>query len=134
MMELLHTCQKLVVDVATTAWSLITLVLTFCWDVLYSLHVTSPRLEGLLVGLALTWLMLRRDKHPALRVLSSPLKLVLDILDLAWNQVVEIVTDAWDAVHGWVWGARNWCWAKVVGLYNWNVELLKRVKVRLSSK
>jgi hypothetical protein len=78
--------------------------------------------------------MLRRDKHPALRVLSSPLKLVLDILDLAWNQVVEIVTDSWDAVYGWICGGWNWCWAKVIGLYNRGMGLLKKVKAMLSSK
>ena len=134
MMELLHTCQKLVVDVVTAAWGLVTLVLTFCWDVIYGLHITSPRLEGLLLGVALTWLMLRREKHPALRVLSSPLKLVLDILDLAWTQVVEIVTDSWSAIRGWICGGWNWCWAKVCGLYNWGMGLLKKVKATLSSK
>jgi len=133
-MELLHTCKDLITGVAISVWNLVTLVLTFCWDTLYTLHMNHPRLEGVLVGVTLVWLMLRRDKHPALRVLSAPLKLVLDILDLAWDQVVEIVTDAWDAVHGWVTGGLGWCWAKLTGLYNWNMGLLGKVKEKLSGK
>ena len=81
-------------------WSVIALVATWGWEVLYHLHVTTPRLEGLLVGVLLTWLLLRREKHPALRVLSAPLKLVIDILDLAWDWCVEVACDAWEAVSG----------------------------------
>ena len=134
MMELLHICKDLVVGLVTSVWNMVIMVLIVCWDVLYALHMNHPRLEGLLVGVTLVWLMLRRDKHPALRVLSAPLKLVLDILDLAWNQVVEIATDTWAAVRGWITGGLGWCWAKVVDLYNWKMGLLKKVKTMLSSK
>ena len=134
MMEILNTLQGLLTGLVTWAWGLIVLVSTFCWDLLYNLHMTSPRLEGLLVGIALTWLMLRRDKHPALRVLSSPLKLVLDILDLAWDQVVEVLTDGWAAVHGWVVGSLSWCKTKLVGLYNGVMNVLRKVKEKLAKK
>ena len=50
MTELLTTCQQLVVGLLTWAWGLVVLVSTFCWDLLSTLHVSSPRLEGLLVG------------------------------------------------------------------------------------
>jgi hypothetical protein len=134
MMEILNTLQGFLTGLVTWAWGLVVLVSTFCWDLLYSLHMTSPRLEGLLVGVALTWLMLRRDKHPALRVLSSPLKLVLDILDLAWDQVVGVVTDGWEAVHGWVTCSLSWCKAKLVGLYNGVMSVLGKVKEKLVKK
>ena len=134
MIEILNTLQGFLTGLVTWAWGLVVLVSTFCWDLLYSLHMTSPRLEGLLVGVALTWLMLRRDKHPALRVLSSPLKLVLDILDLAWDQVVGVVTDGWEAVHGWVTGSLLWCKAKLVGLYNGVMSVLGKVKEKLAKK
>jgi hypothetical protein len=134
MIEILNTLQGFLTGLVTWAWGLVVLVSTFCWDLLYNLHMSSPRLEGLLVGVALTWLMLRRDKHPALRVLSSPLKLVLDILDLAWDQVVEVVTDGWEAVHGWVTGSLSWCKAKLAGLYNGVISALGKVKEKLAKK
>ena len=134
MTELLTTCQQLVVGLLAWAWGLVVLVSTFCWDLLSTLHVSSPRLEGLLVGIALSWLMLRRDKHPALRVLSAPLKLVLDILDLAWDQVVAVVTDAWTAVGGWVTGTYGWCKAKLLAAGNLTMGLLNTVKEKLAKK
>ena len=134
MMEILNTLQGFLTSLVTWAWGLVVLVSTFCWDLLYNLHMSSPRLEGLLVGVALTWLMLRRDKHPALRVLSSPLKLVLDILDLAWDQVVEVVTDGWEAVHGWVTGSLGWGKAKLAGLYAGVMSVLGKVKEKLAKK
>ena len=132
MMELLHACQELVVGLLTTTWGLVTLVLTFCGDILLHLHTTAPRLEGLLVGVALVWMMQRRDKHAVLRVLSSPLKLVLDILDLAWDQVVEVVSDAWGTVHGWVTGTWGWCKDKVVSLCKSIMRFLFDTKDKLS--
>jgi len=133
MMELLRACQELVVGLLTTTWGLVTLVLTFCGDVLLHLHTTAPRLEGLLVGVALVWMMQRRDKHAVLRVLSSPLKLVLDILDLAWDQGVEVVSDAWGTVYGWVTGTLGWCKAKLVSVYNTVMGLLGKIKDKLSN-
>jgi len=132
MIEFLHTCQELVIGLTAIVWGLLTVVLTFCWDMLHNLHVGHPRLEGLLIGVALTWLMLRRDKHPVLRVLSAPLKLVLDILDLVWGQVVEVVSDASDAVWGCVTGTYGWCKAKVSGAANWVMNLLGKLKEKLT--
>ena len=67
-----------------------------------------------------------------LRVLSSPLKLVLDILDLAWDQVVEVVSDAWGTVHGWVTGTWGWCKDKVVSLLRAIMRFLFDTKDKLS--
>ena len=102
MLELLEACWNLLAGVAGSLWGLVVTVLTFGSDVLLHLHTDAPRLEGLLVGVALAWVMLRRDKHPLLRVLSAPLKLVVDILDLAWDQVVEVACDLWGTSKDWV--------------------------------
>ena len=99
-------------EVAVSLWGLVSGILGGAWDVLsavamwagsvlWVLHTDYPRLEGLLVGILLAWLMLRRDRHPLLRVLSAPLKLVVDILDLAWDQVVEVVSDVWETGVSW---------------------------------
>ena len=93
MLELLNIVLSFAWNLVDQVLGLLALVLAVCWDVLLYVHVEMPRIEGLLVGIALAWLVSRRDRHPLLRVLSSPMKLVIDILDLAWDQVVEVVSD-----------------------------------------
>jgi len=132
MLELLQTLWSFVLGLLVLVWDLVVLVATLVGDSLLHLHVGAPRLEGLLVGVLLSWLLLRRDKHPLLRVLSAPLKLVVDILDLAWDQVVEIVEDVWGVVVGWVAGVYGWCKAKVVGTWGWLMSGLGAVKAKLS--
>tara|TARA_R100000030_G_scaffold82745_1_gene65577 strand:- start:502 stop:915 length:414 start_codon:yes stop_codon:yes gene_type:complete len=114
---------------------LVSLVVTLCvWlgEVAHHLHTEMPRLEGLLVGIALAWLLMRREKHPLLRVLSAPLKLVLDILDLAWDQAVEIVKDLWEtavsSVKSVLGKARVW----LSGAYSYTLDKLRAVKDKLS--
>ncbi len=101
MTEILITTWAALVGVLSGVWSVVEVAATWVASVLYHLHVDAPRLEGLLVGVVLTWVLLRRDRHPVLRVLSAPLKLVIDILDLAWDQVVEVLADAKEALVGW---------------------------------
>lgn len=134
MLELLQSCWALLVGLLGSGWDIISLVGVWVWDMAYHLHVNAPRLEGLLVGVVLSWLLLRRDKHPLLRVLSAPLKLVVDILDLAWDQVVEVVGDLWGTATDWL--KRTWSWVKnkVLVPYNWVVGGLKLVKEKLAAK
>ena len=98
------------------------------------LHTETPRLEGLLVGVLLSWVLLRRDRHPWLRVVSAPLKLVLDILDLAWDQGLEVVRDLWDVPARWVRLGLGWCADKVRAAYNWKMGLLRSLRDRLLSR
>jgi predicted RecB family endonuclease len=82
-------------------WNLVEIFAVWAWTILHQLHVESPRLEGLLIGVLLTWFLMRREKHPVLRLLSAPLKLVVDIMDLAWDQLVESLGDLKDACLTW---------------------------------
>ena len=134
MLELLKTCLVALLDLVGLLWGVVLVLGIWLWDVLYLLHVSAPRLEGLLVGVALTWVMLRRDKHPLLRVLSAPLKLVVDILDLAWDQVVEVLKDLWGTVRDWTIGVTTWCKNKVVNAWNWTLNTLTKLKNKLSSE
>ena len=134
MTELLCALKGLVVGVAESVWGLIAVVGTSCYDILYHLHTTAPRLEGLLIGVALAWLLLRRERHPVLRVLSSPLKLVLDILDLAWDQVVEVYRDCWEALKRWAGIPIGWIKSKATSLYGWVTSGLIKVKDSLTKK
>jgi hypothetical protein len=134
MLDILSSCLSLVTGLASLAWGLISLVCVSVGEVLYHLHVSAPRLEGLLVGIALSWVLLRRDKHPALRVLSAPLKLVLDILDLAWDQCVEVFLDCKGAVLS-AWGTLvGWVLTSLGKLYGLIVDKLASIKQLLSKQ
>ncbi len=120
MLELLQSLWNLVWGVVLAVWDLAWVLLDGVWGLLQNLHYDMPRLEGLVVGVGLAWVMMRREKHPLLRALSAPLKLVLDILDLAWDQVVEVVSDVWETGVSWTktavgvpvgWARSGWGWA-----------------------
>jgi hypothetical protein len=108
--------------------------LDFGLGVLTWLHVEAPRLEGLLVGVGLAWLMNRRDKHPLLRALSAPLKLVLDILDLAWDQASEFVLDVWGVAKDWSLRPVKWVWDRVKSLASGGMSQLTGLRDRLRKK
>ena len=134
MTGIIEACWALLVGLLATVWGVCELLAVWAWDVLYHLHVNEPRLEGILVGVLLAWVLLRRDKHPLLRVISSPLKLIVDILDLAWDQVVEVISDVWGTATGWVSSAYGFCRGKVVGVYSSLLGALTSLKDRLSRK
>lgn len=131
---MLQSVLELAGGLLSWACGLVALVATFCWEILYHLHVEAPRLEGLLVGVLLAWLLLRREKHPLLRVLSAPLKLVLDILDLAWDQLSEMVSDLWNTARDWILGGASWCRDRLRGGYDRVMDSLGKLKERLGRK
>ena len=134
MTEILITTWSAIIGILSGAWTIVEEVLGWAWGVLYHLHVDAARLEGLLIGVLLTWVLLRRDRHPLLRVLSSPLKLVVDILDLAWDQVVEVITDAKEAVVGWIQKSAGFVAGKVKSVWGWVLGKLVQIKSKLSKK
>ena len=135
MMEILGICWKFVYDTAMTLWGLLESISMFAWDLLVTLHVNHPRLEGLLIGISLAWLLARRDKHPLLRAASSPLNLVIGILDLAWDHVTEFIGDIWGTIKGWCLRAKNWLHCKWIDWIRTPVMgSLRWVKAKLSRK
>ena len=134
MLDLLQNLLNLAVELGMSLWGLLMLLLSFSAETLNLLHTEMPRLEGLLAGVLLAWLMARRNKHPLLRALSAPLKLVLDILDLAWDQCVEVLQDVLGTAKGWIKGSLGWVRNKVVGVYNWSMNLLKGLLSKLKKK
>ena len=133
-MGLLQSLWNLAVDTVGAVLALVWVLLANLWDLLLVLHMEAPRLEGLLIGVTLAWLMMRRDKHPILRALSAPLKLVLDILDLVWDQAVEVVKDVWDSAVGIVQGALNQATSLVSSGVSWAIAKLVAVRDRLRKK
>ena len=133
-MGLLQSLWILAADTVSAVLALVWVLLANIWDLLLVLHMEAPRLEGLLIGVTLAWLMMRRDKHPILRALSAPLKLVLDILDLVWDQVVEVVKDVWDSAVGILEGALNQATSLVSSGVSWAMAKLVAVRDRLRKK
>jgi hypothetical protein len=131
-MEILRTLWELIAGLTVLGWDLAVLLVSSTGHLLYHLHTDAPRLEGLLVGVLLAWLMVHRDKHPLLRVVSSPLKLVVDILDLAWEQATEVIGDMWDVAVKWFGGAASWVRGKLVAGWSWMMSGLAGLKGRLS--
>jgi len=125
---MLESLWNLLAGVLGSIWALVATLLTFVWDMLTWLHFETPRLEGLLVGVLLAWLLARRESHPLLRVLSAPLKLVLDILDLAWDQVVEVSHDLWETAKAWTGGTVGWTVGSLKGLYQSLMGKLQKTK------
>jgi hypothetical protein len=133
MNEILNSLWTLVSDLAVNGWGLVSTVGGWSYDLLAEFHTAAPRLEGLLIGVLLTWVLLRRDMHPLLRVVSAPLKLVVDILDLAWDQVTEVVGDLLRTVQGWARGVWQWCWGKASGALGWVKGKVKNTYGRILS-
>ncbi len=140
-MELLGLLWTFVVTVSSKAYELLETSLIFVWDLLVTLHVSYPRAEGLIIGITLAWLMTRRDRHPIIKTLSAPLKLIIDILDLIWDQLVELLSDVWSwhmshwkRLGGWISSVYSWCKSKVVNCWSWCINGLKSVRDRLRNK
>lgn len=134
MLEIISSLVSLVVGLLSALFGVLMLVVAQISEILYHFHTSMPRLEGLVVGVLLTWLLLRREKHPVLRVLSAPLKLVLDVLDLAWDQVVEVAQDLKQAAVSLVVSLKERIFGTLSGLYNRLLGSLKSLKDKLASK
>jgi len=131
MLELLNQCWDLVSGLLLAGWGVLFLVMSFLWGVLIHLHLEMPRLEGLLVGILLAWLLSRREKHPVLRVLSAPLRLVLEVLDLAWDHICDFIGDAWSVTTGWVLGSLGWLHDRSLGVWSRGLDLLRGLRDKL---
>lgn len=134
MTEILIATWSAVISVLSGVWGLVETVFVWAGDVLYHLHTDAPRLEGLLVGVLLAWVLLRRDNHPILRVLSSPLKLVIDILDLAWDQAVEVFQDVVETVKNWLSKAVSLASAPVLKGWSKLLSSLTALRNKLAKK
>jgi len=128
MTDILLTTWAAVIALLSGALSVLEVCVVWVGDIFYHLHVDAPRLEGLLIGVVLTWILLRRDRHPILRVLSAPLKLIVDILDLAWDQTVEVVSDAVETVRGWIDNLTNYVKGLFIKVYSRTMSALNTVK------
>ena len=63
-MSLIQSIWNLLVDTVGAVLALVWVLLANIWDLLLVLHMEAPRLEGLLIGVTLAWLMMRRGTLP----------------------------------------------------------------------
>ena len=134
MTEILITTWAALIEVLSGVWSLLEIVAAWVGSILYHLHVDAPRLEGLLIGVLLTWVLLRRDNHPMLRVLSAPLKLIVDILDLIWDKVVEVVLDIKATVLNWSLKMWNLTAGNLKRVWVSGIDQLQNLKEKIASR
>lgn len=125
---MLKSIGELIVGIVSAGWSVVSTILNFVWDLLLWLHLDAPRLEGLLVGILLAWILTRRDSHPILKMLSAPLKLAIDILDLAWDQAIEFLDDGWETISGVAASGWSWVKLKLSNGYNSVMNRLRKTK------
>jgi len=134
MLQILNSTWNFLAGLVASVWGMVVLLGAWAWEVLYQLHVEMPRLEGLLVGVLLTWLLLKRDRHPIIRALSAPLKIVLDILDIIWDETWDVVTDLWRTGKDAVVNAISKVLGKVKDGWNWGLDSLRNIREKLSRK
>ena len=107
-MNLVVFIWELLVSLLGAVWEIGSSLLTFMLSTAHWLHLEAPRLEGLLVGVLLAWLYVRRDRHPLLRSLGAPMKLILDVLDAVWDNLGDFMGGIKDSVLGWIQGGSGW--------------------------
>ena len=101
-MKLVVFIWELFVNLLESLCDIVSMILAFALSSVHWLHVETPRLEGLLVGVLFTWLYVHRDRHPILRSLGAPMKLILDVLDAVWDNISDFMGGIKDAVLGWI--------------------------------
>ena len=75
----------------------------------------------LLVGILLAWFFVHRDKNPVMRALAAPLKIVLDILDIIWDETIEAGLDLLGSLK-----------SKLVALVTWKKETAKGLLTKVT--
>ena len=93
---------ELFVELISSLWDILISLFGFALSTAQWLHFEAPRFEGLLLGVLLAWLYVRRDRHPALRALGAPMKLILDVLDAVWDNAGDFLGGIKDATIGWL--------------------------------
>ena len=107
---------------------------SWIFSVLLILHNDMPRLEGLLLGILFAWFFVHREKNPFIRALAAPLKIVLDILDIVWDETVEAIADVWSMLKDKVLGVLGTARSFITGLFSTGVEKLKSLRDRLKKQ
>ncbi len=99
------------------------------------LHTEMPRLEGLLIGVLFAWLYVHRDKNAFVRVIAAPMKIIIDILDIVWDETVEALGDVYSTVKEFIvqktGSGKNWIVSTTVSAWSGMVAKLAGLRAKL---
>jgi len=125
---------ELLVSLLGAVWEIVSSLLTFALSSAHWLHIEAPRLEGLLVGVLLAWLYVRRDRHPLLKSLGAPMKLILDVLDAVWDNLGDFMGGIKDTVLGWIQSSYGWLRKRVTRTWRAMLGTLSSIRDRLRTR
>lgn len=84
-----------IIEILSPAWNSLESVLLQARD----LHEAHPRIEGYLVGLLFSWMIIKRDKHPMLKFVSAPFVFIIDILDIVYTKIAAAAIKVWKGLR-----------------------------------
>ena len=125
---------ELISSVFQSLLNLLYAVLLFSYETLSWLHFEAPRLEGLLAGILLAWLLSRRESHPIVKLISAPLKLILDIMDLTWDKGLHGIEKLYGYGKSLIKDSFSWTTGKIKQGYRVIIRKLSTTKDNLEDK
>jgi len=134
MTEIFTSTWSLISGLVASVFGIIILVGSWVCDLFLLLHTDYPRWEGLLVGILFAYFYHHREKNPWIRTLASPLKIIIDVLDIVWDETIEAATDLFSDLYAKVLTPVNWTKAKVVTGWAALNNQLTSLKKKLNSK
>ncbi len=93
MNSLLNETLGLLGTLLSSVFNIFTSLLVWVWSVLSIIHNDFPRTEGLVIGILFAWFLIHRDKHPYIKLLAAPLKIILDTFDIIITETREAIGD-----------------------------------------
>jgi len=133
MKNLLIETWSAISGVLASVTDLFATVFIWAWSVLLILHNDMPRLEGLLVGVLLAWFFVHREKNPIVRALAAPLKIILDILDIVWDETIEALSDLLGSAKAQLSRGIGWIKDSIKNLLSKSTDVLLGLKNRVVS-
>lgn len=91
------------------------------------IHTDMPRLEGLMIGILFAWVYVHREKNAFVRIIAAPMKIIIDILDIVWDETIEAVSDVCGTV-------KDFVVSKAVATKNLVIGFVKSTWERVTSK
>jgi hypothetical protein len=127
-----------ILNLLLAAGGLLLNVVYWALGLMVFLHTEMPRLEGLLVGVFFAWLYVHRDKNAFVRAIAAPMKIIIDILDIVWDETIEAVADVYSTVKEFIVqktvGVKNWIVGGTLSVWSSLMSKLSALRTRLSRK
>ena len=127
-----------ILNLLLAAGGLLLNVVYWALGLMVFLHTEMPRLEGLLVGVLFAWLYVHRDKNAFVRAIAAPMKIIIDILDIVWDETIEAVADVYSTVKEFITqktvGVKNWIVGGTLSVWSSLMSKLSALRTKLSRK